>query len=280
MLLHYITWNVRPEIFIIPDDVWLIGGFSVRWYGLLFALGFVFGYILMQKILRNENIPDKVLDELSTYMLIFTVVGARLGHCLFYEPAYYLAHPIEILKVWEGGLASHGAAVGILLGLWFFARKIHKPYIWILDRIVIVVALAGFLIRMGNLMNSEIFGDVTTLPWGFIFVRYYDEIYTLGPRHPTQIYEAIGYLVTFFVLYRIYWKDKGNMRPGTIFGLFMILIWSVRFVVEFIKIPQVGFEESMFLNMGQLLSIPLIIAGILIYMWSRKQPVEVVKRKK
>jgi phosphatidylglycerol---prolipoprotein diacylglyceryl transferase len=280
MLLNYITWNVRPEIFIIPQDVWLIGGFSVRWYGLLFALGFVFGYIIMQKILRNENIPDKVLDELSTYMLIFTVVGARLGHCLFYEPEYYLAHPIEILKVWEGGLASHGAAIAIPIGLWFFAKKIHKPYIWILDRIVIVVALAGFLIRMGNLMNSEIFGDITTLPWGFIFKRYYVEAYTIDPRHPTQIYEAIGYLATFILLYRIYWKDKGNMRPGTIFGLFMILIWSVRFVVEFIKIPQVDFENNMFLDMGQLLSIPLIIAGIFIFMWSRKQPVEVVKRKK
>lgn len=280
MMLNYITWNVRPEIFIIPQDVWLIGGFSVRWYGLLFALGFVFGYILMQKIFRNENIPDKVLDELATYMLIFTVVGARLGHCFFYEPAYYLAHPLEILKVWEGGLASHGATIGILAGLWFFARKIHKPYIWILDRIVIVIALAGFLIRMGNLMNSEIFGDVTTLPWGFIFKRYYVEAYAVDPRHPTQIYEAIGYLATFVLLYRIYWKDKGNMRPGTIFGLFMILIWSVRFVVEFIKIPQVDFENNMFLDMGQLLSIPLIIAGIFIFIWSRKQPVEVVKRKK
>jgi prolipoprotein diacylglyceryl transferase len=280
MLLNYITWNVRPEIFIIPDDIWLIGGISVRWYGLLFALGFVFGYIIMQKILRNENIPDKVLDELATYMLIFTVLGARLGHCLFYEPAYYLAHPIEILFVWEGGLASHGAAIGILIGLWFFARKIHKPYIWILDRIVIVVALAGFLIRMGNLMNSEIFGDITTLPWGFIFKRYYVEVYAADPRHPTQIYEGIGYLFTFVLLYRIYWKNKGNIRQGTIFGLFMILIWSVRFVVEFIKIPQVDFEENMLLDMGQLLSIPLIIAGILIYVWSRKQPVEVIKKKK
>ena len=279
MVLNYITWDVRPEIFSIPDDVWLVGGISVRWYGLLFALGFVFGYIIMRKIFRNEGISDKVLDELSSYMLIFTVIGARLGHCLFYEPAYYLAHPLEILKVWEGGLASHGATIGILAGLWFFAKKIKKPYIWILDRIVIVIALAGFLIRMGNLMNSEIFGDVTTLPWGFIFTRYYVEEFTIDPRHPTQIYEGLGYLITFFILYHIYWKNKGNFKPGTIFGLFMILIWSVRFVVEFIKVPQVDFENNMLLDMGQLLSIPLIIAGIIIFAWSRKQKVEIITKK-
>jgi len=273
MILNYIIWDVRPEIFIIPEDVALIGGFSVRWYGLLFAMGFVVGYFIMQKILKNEGFGTKVLDELSTYMIIATVVGARLGHCLFYEPEYYLANPIEILKVWQGGLASHGAAIGIIIGLYFFARKNHKPTLWILDRIVIVVALAGFFIRTGNLMNSEIFGDITTLPWGFIFKRYYIEAYAVDPRHPTQIYEALSYLAIFFFLFRYYWKRKGNIKQGMLFGFFLVMIFTVRFFVEFIKIPQVGFEENMILNMGQILSLPFIVTGLyFIYRASKLKP--------
>ncbi len=271
MILNYIVWNVRPEIFIIPEDVWLIGGFSVRWYGLLFALSFVFGYIIMQKIFKNEGIGIKVLDELTTYMIIFTLLGARIGHCLFYEAEYYLANPMEILMIWQGGLASHGAAIGIVTGLYFFARKNKKPYIWIMDRIVIVVALSGFFIRMGNLMNSEIFGDITTLPWGFIFKRYYIEAFTTDPRHPTQIYEALSYLLIFIYLYRYYWKRKGRTKPGMIFGIFLVSLFTIRFFVEFIKVPQVGFEEQMTLNMGQWLSIPFVLAGIAIIYWSSKQ---------
>ena len=158
-------------------------------------------------------------------------------------------------------MASHGAAVGILIGLYFFARQYHKPYLWVLDHIAIVVALAGFLIRMGNLMNSEIFGDVTTLPWGFVFVQYYGQGHTLA-NHPTQIYEALGYLFLFVFLYRYYWKHNGTQRQGNIFGYFLVILWSIRFLIEFIKLPQVDFESSMFLNMGQLLSIPLIILGL------------------
>jgi len=271
MILNFITWNVSPEIFTIPSDVWLIGGFSIRWYGLLFALSFVIGYIIMQKIFKHEGISNKVLDELSTYMIIFTVVGARLGHTLFYEPEYYLSHPLEILMIWKGGLASHGAAIGILTGIYFFARKNHKPYLWVMDRIVIVVALAGFFIRTGNLMNSEIFGDITTLPWGFKFVNYYDPAYTTDPRHPTQIYEGLCYLFTFFFLYRYYWKHNGYPRPGKLFGYFLIFIFTSRFFIEFIKIPQVGFEKNMLLDMGQLLSIPFILAGVALLIWSGKK---------
>ncbi|NOY49600.1 MAG: prolipoprotein diacylglyceryl transferase [Chlorobi bacterium] len=270
MILSFITWDVTPEIFTLPADWFLVGGLSVRWYGLLFAMSFVFGYIIMKKIFDNENISEKVLDQLSTYMLIFTIVGARLGHCLFYEPGYYLSNPIEILKVWEGGLASHGAAVGILLGLFFFAKANKKPYLWVLDRIVIVVALAGFFIRTGNLMNSEIFGDVTTLPWGFIFTRYYDPALAIDPRHPTQIYEALSYLLIFIFLYRTYWKSKGKTTDGEIFGYFLSLLFSVRFLIEFIKVPQVGFEENMILNMGQLLSIPFVLAGLYLLYRARK----------
>lgn len=261
MLLNYIVWNIRPEIFIIPDSVPYISGFSVRWYGLLFALGFVIGYIIMQKFFKKEGIPEKVLDELATYMIIFTIIGARLGHCLFYEPHYYLSNPVEILKIWEGGLASHGAAIGILVGLVFFSRKYHKPYLWVLDRVVIVVALAGALIRTGNLMNSEIFGDATTLPWGFIFERVYGVGYTIA-HHPTQIYEALSYLVLFVFLIKYYYKYDGKPPEGAVFGYFLVILWTVRFLIEFIKLPQVDFENTMLLNMGQLLSIPFVIVGI------------------
>jgi len=270
-MLNYIVWSVNPEIFSIPSDIWLVGGLEIRWYGLLFALSFIAGYYIMQKIFRNEGIGDKVLDELTTYMIIFTILGARIGHCLFYEPEYYLSNPIEILKIWEGGLASHGAAVGILLGLYIFSRKIKKPYIWIMDRIVIVVALAGFLIRTGNLMNSEIFGDITTFPWGFYFVKYFDAAYTTDPRHPTQIYEGLSYLLLFIFLYRYYWKNDGHPKPGMVFGYFLTILFSVRFLIEFIKVPQVGFEEQMTLNMGQWLSIPFILIGILLLYWSNKK---------
>lgn len=274
MILNYIIWDVDPNIFSIPQDVPVIGGFSVRWYGLLFAMSFAVGYVIMQRIFKNENISNKVLDELTTYMIIFTIVGARLGHCLFYEPEYYLSHPIEILEVWKGGLASHGAAIGIITGLYFFSRKNKKPFIWILDRIVIVVALSGFFIRTGNLMNSEIFGDVTTLPWGFIFKRYYIHSYTLDPRHPTQIYEALSYLTIFIILFRGYWKKKGNIKPGILFGWFLVLVFGVRFFIEFIKVPQVGFEEHMLLNMGQLLSIPFVALGIYMIIRAQKKPAE------
>lgn len=270
-MLNYIVWNVNPNIFSIPEDVWLIGGFSVRWYGLLFAMSFAVGYFIMQRIFKNEGIPIKVLDELTTYMIIFTIAGARIGHCIFYEPEYYLAHPFDMLKIWEGGLASHGAAIGIVTGLYFFSRKNKKPYLWILDRIVIVVALSGFFIRTGNLMNSEIFGDITTMPWGFIFKQYYIPSFTTDPRHPTQIYEALSYLAVFIFLFKSYWNKKGNTKPGMLFGWFLVLVFGVRFFIEFIKVPQVSFENDMVLNMGQWLSIPLVIIGAVIVYWSLKQ---------
>ena len=261
MLLNSIIWDVNPEIF-------SIGQFAVRWYGLLFASGFVFGYFIMGNIFKREKVPPKMLDTLTTYMVVGTVVGARLGHCFFYEPAYYLADPIKILKVWEGGLASHGAAIGILIALWLFARKAKRPYIWILDRIVIVVALAGFFIRMGNLMNSEIYGVQTSLPWGFIFVRWHETV----PKHPTQIYEGLSYLAIFAVLYLLYRKKGTSLKPGLLFGFFLVVLFLMRFLIEFIKEPQVGFEESMALNMGQLLSIPFILAGIyFLFFFARKQ---------
>lgn len=262
MTLQIIPWNVDPEIF-------RIGSFAIRWYGLLFASGFVFGYYIMKKIFANEGLGDATLDRLTVYVAIGTIVGARLGHCFFYEPAYYLAHPGEILKVWHGGLASHGAAIGILLALWLFVRKERKPYMWAIDRLVIVVALAGALIRLGNLMNSEIYGVETTLPWGFVFLRNGEN----APKHPTQIYEALTYLATFVILLKLYWNKKGKLRPGLLFGLFLILVFASRFLVEYVKEDQVAFEAAMRLNMGQILSIPFVIAGIIILVWSLRRPV-------
>ncbi|HMM11410.1 MAG TPA: prolipoprotein diacylglyceryl transferase [Bacteroidales bacterium] len=262
-MLLSIVWDVSPAMFHFPDWLPLLGGREVRWYGMLFAASFVVGYLIMQRMFRREGVKQEVLDELSTWMLVATVVGARLGHCLFYEPAYYLANPIEILKVWEGGLASHGAAIAIIIALYFFARKHKKPMIWVLDRVVVVVALAGFFIRTGNLFNSEIFGHATTLPWGFQFVRSADPELRTDPRHPTQIYEGLIYLASFFFLLHSYFrKGMGEKRPGFIFGWFLILIFGTRFFVEFLKEPQVAFESSMTLNMGQWLSIPFALTGV------------------
>jgi phosphatidylglycerol---prolipoprotein diacylglyceryl transferase len=260
MHLLIIPWDVNPEIF-------RIGAFAVRWYGLLFASSFLFGYIFMNRIFKNENLGEAVLDRLTIYMAVGTVVGARLGHCLFYEPGYYLHHPLEILMIWHGGLASHGAAIGILTALWLFARKEKKDYTWILDRIAIVVALSGFLIRTGNLMNSEIYGIETTVPWGFVFLRNHEVV----PKHPTQIYEALAYLAIFILLYRLYWSKKGEHIEGTLISLFFILVFSARFFIEFLKEDQVAFEATMKINMGQLLSIPFILLGIAGLYWSLKK---------
>jgi len=251
MIFNFITWNVNPEIF-------SIGSISVRWYGLLFAMSFAVGYFIMLNFFKKEKLPEALLDKLSIYMLVSTVIGARLGHVLFYEPMSYLENPLDILMIWKGGLASHGAAVGILLALYIFSRKSGKSYLWTLDRIVVVVALAGFFIRTGNLMNSEIFGKITDLPWGFVLLRAGEEL----PRHPTQIYEALSYLGIFSFLIWVYYHKNGAPKEGFLFGVFLITLFVARFLLEFLKEPQVAFENSMSLNMGQLLSIPFILVGI------------------
>lgn len=255
----YINWNPSPEMF-------NIGGFAVRWYGLLFAAGFFFGYIIMQRIFKKENIPAKVLDRLTIYMLLGTVIGARLGHCLFYEPEYYFANPWEILNIRQGGLASHGAAIGILAALGLFSYFQKKSYAWIVDRIVIVVALSGFFIRSGNLLNSEIIGSPTTVSWAFIFPQV-----DLIPRHPTQVYELLAYLLIFILLLWLFFKKNAGAKPFLLTGLFMVLVFGFRFFVEFYKDVQVDFEKSMTLNMGQWLSIPVIIVGITLIALSLKK---------
>jgi len=268
MHLLIIPWDVNPEIF-------RIGAFAVRWYGLLFASSFLFGYIIMNRIFKNENLGEAVLDRLTIYMAFGVILGARLGHCLFYEPSYYLQHPLEILMIWHGGLASHGAAIGILVALWLFVRKEKKDYTWIIDRIAIVVALSGFLIRMGNLMNSEIYGIETTVPWGFVFLRNNE----VAPKHPTQIYEALAYLAIFVLLYRLYWSKKGEHIQGLLISLLCILVFTARFFIEFLKEDQVAFEAGMKLNMGQKLSIPFIILGIVwLYLSIKRKKRAIIKR--
>jgi prolipoprotein diacylglyceryl transferase len=245
-------WDVSPVIF-------KLGSLQIRWYGLFFALAFYLGYVILEKqVFKRENLPVKLLDSLATYVVIATVIGARLGHILFYQPMDYLTDPISILKIWEGGLASHGAAIGILIAIWMFTRKSGKSFLWTLDRLVIVVALGGFFIRLGNLMNSEIYGHITSLPWGFVFVRDGQA----DPRHPTQIYEALSYLILFAALLVYYKRNYKTMKEGFIFGIFLIVLFGVRILIEFLKEPQVAFEQTMTLNMGQWLSIPFVLAGL------------------
>lgn len=259
-----IVWNVDPIIF-------KIGPVAIRYYSLLFVAGFPLGYWLISKMYRREGIDQQNIDPLLYAMLIGVIIGARLGHCLFYQPDYYLGSWegfIEIFQPWKGGLASHGGAIGILCALWWYSskygKKLNFDMMWIIDRIVITVCFAGACIRLGNLFNSEIYGNATDLPWGVIFARNGETV----PKHPTQIYESLFYLILGFVLLSIYWKKAEKIYKGWIFGVFLILLFGFRFIIEFIKMPQVEFEESMTLNMGQLLSIPFIIAGIIILILS------------
>lgn len=253
-MLLSILWDVDPEIF-------KIGPIAVRWYGLLFALGFLLGYQLVERMFKKEGIPLEWLEKLFMYTLIATVIGARLGHVIFYGWEFYSQNPAEILKIWHGGLASHGATIGILAALYFYSKKVSKKSIlWVLDRVAIPVALAGFFIRTGNLMNSEIIGTQTDLAWGFQFVKA--SIYEpLSPRHPAQLYEALCYLFSFGILMYMYWKTNAKEFSGRLIGTFFILIFTARFFIEFIKENQEAFEEGMALNMGQWLSLPFILLG-------------------
>ncbi|MBP5303008.1 MAG: prolipoprotein diacylglyceryl transferase [Bacteroidales bacterium] len=269
-----VVWNVDPVIF-------SIGKFSLRYYSLLFVAGFPLGYWLFYKFYKRENVDVALLEPLLYILLIGTIVGARLGHCLFYEPKFYLTHPIEILKVWQGGLASHGGVLALVLCVFFYAHKYGRKNgfdaLWVFDRLAIAGSIAGCFIRLGNLFNSEIFGGPTSLPWGFKFPHSIEWATVYGPGvyppdgvacHPTQIYEALGYLILGLVLLWLYWKRTDKVYKGSIFGIFLVALFTLRFLIEFIKNDQVDFEAGMTLNMGQLLSIPFILAGIIILVWS------------
>lgn len=267
-MLQAIDWFVTSEL--------IEGRPTPNKYGLLFVTGLIIGYFVIKRMFKNEAVKEELLDKLLLYVVPATIIGARLGHVFFYDWDYYRYHLIDIFKIWEGGLASHGAAIMILVALYLFSKyEAKKSMIWILDRIAAPVAIAACFIRLGNLVNHEIIGDPTNLPWGFIF-HYAGDEYTINgvqvARHPAQLYESIYYFITFFILLFLYWKTNAKNRPGIIFGVFMILLWTGRFLIEFLKVGQTSRDYVSFLNTGQLLSIPFIIAGIIILFYGLKQP--------
>lgn len=258
-LLAYITWDASP-------DIVSIGPLTLRWYGLLFALGFLLGLYIVRAMFRAEKEPEEWLDQIFIYMVVGAVVGARLGHVFFYDWGYYSEHLSEIPAVWKGGLASHGGAIGIIIALWIFsARTAKRSVLWILDRVVVPTALAGCFIRLGNLMNSEIVGTPSDAPWAFLFVNALPSDLAGEPRHPVQLYESVSYLLAFFFLYWAYWKTSAKEKPGRLFGLFLALVLGIiRFVLEYFKTSQGGFETAFgnVLSTGQLLCIPFFLIGL------------------
>lgn len=260
MLFLSIDWDPSIELF-------KIGSFAVRYYSLMFVIAFVLGLQIMKKIFNREGVSIEKLDSLFIYTVIATLLGARIGHFLFYDTAFLLSHPLEVLLpvrfnpfqfTGYQGLASHGAAIGIIIAMYFYSKKvIQKPMLWILDRIVVPVASGAIFVRIGNLMNSEIIGKPTNTDYGFVFKQLGEDF----PRHPTQLYEALGYLITFIVLWYVYWKTDKREKLGYLFGLFMVFLWSVRLIVEFFKEAQVDQRGEWELNTGQLLSIPVILVG-------------------
>ena len=256
--LLYINWDIDPEMI-------NLGGLSIRYYGLLFAVGLLLCSWILKKIFDRDNIPD--VSILVCYCLFGIIIGARLGHCLFYEPTYYLSHPWEIILpinfnngeiTYTGyqGLASHGGALGLIIALIIYAVRKKQDIIKTFDYLAIVAPLGACFIRLANLMNSEIIGRPTDVPWAFIFKRV-----DAQPRHPAQLYEAIAYLSFFVIVYYLYRTNK-KRKTGYLFGLVLTMIFTFRFVIEFIKENQVGFEETMLLDMGQLLSIPYVLLGL------------------
>ena len=255
-LLSYIDWNVSPVL--LP-----LGPMALRWYSLCFLATFVIGFYIMRDVFRSEGKSEEDLNSLVNYMVLGTLIGARLGHCLFYDPGFYLSNPLEIVKFWHGtsfgisGLSSHGGALGIFSALYIYTRKREIPYIWILDRIVIPTALGGLFIRLGNLFNSEIVGIPTEVPWAFVFTRI-DNL----PRHPAQLYESLGYGLIFVMLYTLYRRLRRESPDGLLLGLFTLFAFAYRFFIEFVKERQANYGQDLPLSVGQLLSVPLVILGI------------------
>ncbi len=274
-MLDFITWQADPRL--------LDSFVTVRWYGLMFAIGFLVGYKIVERIFKHEGAPESWLGTLLLWVIAGTVIGARLGHVFFYEWDVYSQNPIRILYIWEGGLASHGGTIGVILGVlcfsWITAKR--SP-LWTFDRLVIPIAMVGALIRLGNLMNHEIYGHATDVPWAFRFIDNInawmagaEPIFT-QPSHPTQLYEAAWYLGLFALLMWMYWRRNAEARPGLIFGTFLTLLFTGRFFIEYLKNVQVGFEEDMIarwgMNMGQALSLPFILIGIFFIIRALKRP--------
>ena len=283
----YITWKVDPELFTLLAR-------EIRWYGLLWVIGLVVAIVIVQKIFEKERLPEKWFDSLFVHMMLGIVVGARLGHCLFYEPAYYLANPLEVFAIWEGGLASHGGVIGIIIAVWLYSKRVtKKSMLWTFDRVIVPTGFTAAAIRLGNLMNHEIYGGPTSQPWGFRFITNIghwkagvaEPIFS-EPSHPTQIYEALIYLLVFAITMYLYWKTDAKNKQGLLIGIGMIIIFVSRFFIEFVKHVQVDSEiamrESTGLILGQWLSIPFILWGLWL-VWNayrgakpmKQQPVDV-----
>ena len=275
-MLNYITWTVSPNLFDGPP--------TIRWYGLMFAIGFYVGYEIVSRIFKHEGAPERWLGSLFIYVVVATILGARLGHVFFYEWDAYRQNPVEILKIWEGGLASHGGTAGIMIAVVLFSHFVTKGkgMLWTFDRLVVPTGLVAALIRIGNLMNHEIYGGPTELPWGFRFVDNVghwmagaDPVFT-PPCHPTQLYEALCYLLVFVLCMWLYWRRNAQERPGLIFGVFMLGISVPRFFIEYLKNVQVAREIAMRqtwgMDLGQMLSIPFIILGIWLVVRALRRP--------
>lgn len=268
-----LNWDVDPVIF------WITDSFPLKYYGAFFACGLLLGYAIVRNIYKKENLSLDNLDSLLVYVIVGTILGARLGHCFFYEPSYFLQHPIEILLpiqkvagvykfVGYQGLASHGGSIGVLIAMVLYCRKYKVKFLWLLDKMAIGVPVTGAFIRFGNFMNSEIYGKPTNGDWGVVFQR--DDMI---PRHPTQLYEAFAYLLIFVILYAMYKSEKIRKADGLIFGYFLMLLFLARFIIEFFKENQEAFENSMPINMGQILSIPFILIGLGLIVWKSKATV-------
>lgn len=262
-LIAYVYWDVNP-------DLVHLGALTIRWYGLFFAILFILGWLIARWQFRVEHKDESSLDKLLVYMVVGTIVGARLGQCIFYDPAYYFHHPLEIPQVWKGGLASHGGAIGILIALYLYSRRRpDQPYLWLLDRIVVPTALGGAIIRIGNLFNSEILGTPTRVPWAFVFERV-DSV----PRHPVQLYESIFYALVFVVLLRIYNRLRAQTPRGLLLGLFLVSVFTFRFFIEFLKAHQAAYGHHFPLKVGQWLSVPFVIFGAVLLWRARRRKVE------
>ena len=253
------VWNVDPVFF-------SLGSFKIHWYGILFATAILSGFQVMNFIYRHENKSIEQLESLQIYMIIGIVVGARLGHCLFYNPEYYLSNPLEIFAIWKGGLASHGGGLGAILATYIYAKKSNVSFLYLLDRLAIPTALFAFFVRMGNLMNSEIVGNPTDVPWAIVFSRVDDLA-----RHPAQLYEAISYLIIFFILAAIYLLPKKPLGSGIIFGTFLTLVFTARIIIESVKVPQAAYAHETFLSTGQMLSIPFLLIGVALIIFGMRK---------